>query len=68
MWEISEGCIEFLYDVKLVSLEDLEFWEPKVSKCRKLSMQTLFSFLMLGDALGLSDTNCNQKKKINFNF
>ena len=32
-------------------------WEPKVSKCRKLSMQALFNLLVLGDACGMSSAN-----------
>ena len=49
--------------MKLVSPKDLDFWEPKVSKYRKLSMQAFFSFLVLGDALGLSSTGRKKKKK-----
>ena len=36
--------------MKLVSLDHLEFKELKVSKFRELSMQALFSFLVLGNA------------------
>ena len=79
MWEVSEGVIEFLHAMKLVSLEDPGFWESEVSKvpdstlnasslqslsvrrCLRnkwrylqLSMQTLFSLLVLVDALGIS--------------
>ena len=41
--------------MKLVSLEDLEFEELKMSKYQKLSMQALFSFLVLGGVFWLSD-------------
>ena len=44
MWEISEGDIEFMYAMNLVSQEDVGVWE---SKCRKLSIQVLFNFLVL---------------------
>jgi hypothetical protein len=53
--EISEGDTKFLHATRLVAREDLGFWELKVSKCRKLSKHALFDFLMLGDALGVSD-------------
>ena len=50
MWEISEVDTKFVYALKLVSSKDLGFWESKVSKCQKLSMQAHFNFLELGDA------------------
>ena len=55
--EISRGDIKFLYALTLVPPKYIGFQKPKVSKCRNLSMQTLFSFLMLGDAskLGVAD-------------
>ena len=39
-----EDDIKFIHAMKLVALEDLGFWEAKVSKCRNLSMQALFGF------------------------
>ena len=53
--EISEGDTKLLHAMRLVAQEDLGFWELKVSKCWKLSKHALFNFLMLGDALGVSD-------------
>jgi hypothetical protein len=61
--EISEGDIELMYTMEIVSPKDLEFREPKVSKYWKLSLQALFNFLVLGDALGLSGTDCKKKNK-----
>jgi len=43
--------------MKLVSIEDLGFWELILSKKWNLSMQALFSFLVLGDVSRLSGTN-----------
>jgi hypothetical protein len=40
--DICEGDTNFLCVLKWVSLEDLGFREPKLSKCPKLSMQALF--------------------------
>ena len=37
---------------------------PNVSKCRKLSMPPLFSFLVLGDAAGVSDTNYKEESSL----
>ena len=41
VWEIGEGVANFLYVVKLVLLQNLGFQDPKVSGCRKISMQAL---------------------------
>ena len=62
MWEISEGYRRLLHIIKLVPLEDLGFWEPKVSECWKLSMQALLSFLVLGDASRVSGVGCNDQE------
>ena len=40
-----EGDVNFIYAMKLVPLEDLGYWEAKMSKCRNLSMQALFSIV-----------------------
>ena len=42
------------YAMKSMPPKDLGFMKPKVSKCRKLSMQALFNFLVLGNASGVS--------------
>jgi hypothetical protein len=57
VWEISEVDTKFVDVVKLVSPKDLGFWEPKVSKCLKLSMQAHFIFSVLGDASWVSGAN-----------
>ena len=49
MWKISEGDTESHYIIKLMPPKDLEFREPKVSKCQKLSIQAPFSYLVLQD-------------------
>ena len=53
--------------MKLVSLEDIGCQEPEASKCRKLSIQVLFSFLMLGDVLGASGTKRKEEEEANQN-
>ena len=57
MWEISEGDTKILYAMKLVPPKDVGFWEFKVLKCQKLSMQAFFNFLVLEDASGVSGIN-----------
>ena len=64
MWEINESNTIFFDATKSMSLENLEIWEPKVSKCRKLSIQALLNFLVLGDALRVSAANCKVEEKI----
>ena len=54
--------------MKLMSLENLGFWEPKVSKCWKLSMQALFSFLVLGDVIGVSGVEEEKQNSACFRF
>ena len=51
--EIKEGETKFPW--AMMSLQDLGFWESKVSKCRKLSMQTLVNTSLLEEALGVCD-------------
>ena len=53
--------------MKLVPPEDLGFQELKVSECRKLSIQTLFSFLMLGmsqEWVAPTEKTKNKKKNL----
>ena len=56
VWEIGEVYTKFLYLVKLVPPKDLGFQEPKCQTA-KHSMQAFFSFIVLGDALGVSGAN-----------
>ena len=49
MWKISEGDTKSHYIIKLMPPKDLEFREPKVSKCQKLSIQAPFGYLVLQD-------------------
>ena len=58
--KLGKVILNFFHE--LVLLEDLEVQELKVLECRKLSMQALFGFLVLGDSLGLSGTT--EKKKM----
>ena len=60
VWKIAEGDTKFMYTMKFVPLEYLGIWEPKVLKCRKLSMQGLSNFFVLGDATGVSDAHWNE--------
>lgn len=54
MWEINEGNSMFLHSIELAPTKDLGCREPKVAKCRKLSMDVLLNFLVLGDASEMS--------------
>ena len=63
---VSEGDTKFIYSLKLVAtrksmVSGAQF--VKVSKCQKLSMQTLFGFLVLRDAPGVSGANRKEEKR-----
>lgn len=63
MWEISEGHTKLIYIMKLMPPKDLGFWEFKVSKCRKLSVQVLFNRLVLGDFSIMSNIDLKKKEE-----
>jgi hypothetical protein len=60
---ISEGGTIFLHSMKLVSLEDLGFREPKVLKYHRLATEAPFSYLLLGDALEVSVTDSKKEEE-----
>jgi hypothetical protein len=68
MWEISDGEIQNLYAMKLVPPKNLGFWEPKVSKCWKVILNTLSLQFSVRRDLGLSSTDWIKKLIFNFNI